>query len=487
MKSQPKVSLSRGVEWLPAAFAGLFGAFLGLSLLKFGNPPIMEKWVTTPGDVYEFLLGYPWPINWAYWLLAMISAAGLLVARVKLAAPRWLVALPLAWLVWQIVAGVHTFDAQLTEPTLKHFTACVVCFYLGMFSLSWVRPLWLFWLGLSAGLLLVLAIGWQQHFGGLAESRQYFQLYVYPQMNDIPPEYLKKIMSNRIWATLFYPNALAGVLLLLLPPALGLIATARHRFTAPARWFLCGTIGIAGLGCLYWSGSKGGWLLMLFLGLIALLRLPFRKSFKIGLLSLVLLGGLAGFFWKYSTFFKQGATSVSARFDYWRAALQTVRDQPILGTGPGTFAIPYQKIKRPESEMSRLVHNDYLEQASDSGLPGFALYGAFIVGGLVWAFPRSTTLAANRDQAPSSAPPLNRSPNRNLNRPHSSSDVESNPEHDWTAFAVWLGVLGWALQGFFEFGLYIPALAWPAFTLLGWLLGRNAMSPKPIDKPRLGS
>jgi hypothetical protein len=45
------------------------------------------------------------------------------------------------------------------------------------------------------------------------------------------------------------------------------------------------------------------------------------------------------------------------------------------------------------------------------------------------------------------------------------------------AFAVWLGVLGWALQGLLEFDLYIPALAWPALTLLGWLLGRTRSTP----------
>ena len=28
----------------------------------------------------------------------------------------------------------------------------------------------------------------------------------------------------------------------------------------------------------------------------------------------------------------------------------------------------------------------------------------------------------------------------------------------------------WVLQGFVEFGLYIPALAWPAWLMLGWLL-----------------
>jgi len=40
---------------------------------------------------------------------------------------------------------------------------------------------------------------------------------------------------------------------------------------------------------------------------------------------------------------------------------------------------------------------------------------------------------------------------------------------DGLQFAVWLGLLGWTLQGMLEFGLYTPALAWPAFLLLGWL------------------
>ena len=45
-------------------------------------------------------------------------------------------------------------------------------------------------------------------------------------------------------------------------------------------------------------------------------------------------------------------------------------------------------------------------------------------------------------------------------------------------FAVWLGVLGWSLQSLVEFSLYLPALAWPAFVLLGWLLGVRGRSPK---------
>ena len=157
---------------------------------------------------------------------------------------------------------------DLTRPTLKHFVACVLCFYLGYFSLSRVQRLWPFWLGLLGGFLLVLAVGWEQQFGGLKESRRWFFLYLYPQMKEVPPEYLKKISSDRIFATLFYPNTLAGVLLLLLPATLAAIWQLRRLLTAAARGFLMAVVGTAGLACLYWSGSKGGWLLMLLAGLV---------------------------------------------------------------------------------------------------------------------------------------------------------------------------------------------------------------------------
>ena len=452
MKPQPQAPGATSDKLWPRIFAGLFGAFLGLCLLKFGNPPTTEKWITSPTSVWELLLGYPWPIAWAYWLLALVGVVGMAVVQRESARAWWLVALPLVWLVWQFIAGTQSVEPDLTSATLKHFAAGVLCFYLGYFSLSRVRRVGLFWVGLVCGLLAVLAVGWEQQFGGLKETHRYFFLYVYPQLKEVSPEYLKRMSSDRIFSTLFYPNTLAGALLLLLPATLAALWQARQLMTAAARWFLIGLVGIAGLACLYWSGSKGGWLLMLLLGLIALLRLPFNQRLKIALVTGILIAGLAGFFWRHSGFFKKGATSVSARFDYWRAAVQTARDKPLFGTGPGTFAIAYQKVKRPESEMARLVHNDYLEQASDSGLVGFLAYALFIAGALIRSFPRP-------DRA-----------------------SETQPE-DWLTFAVWLGVLGWALQSFAEFGLYIPALAWTAFALLGWLLGKRnpAQSSGPMS------
>jgi O-antigen ligase len=416
----------------------------------------MEKWVTVPADIYQFVLGFPWPISWAYGLLGVLAIWGLFVATKRFRCPRWLVAMPLVWFGWQLLSGTHSLNGELSGPALLHFAACVTCFYLGFFALGSSRRLTWFWLGLMAGFLLAMAVGWEQHFGGLEATRRYFKLYqsqLFPQ-GEVPPEYLKKMSSNRIFATFFYPNTLAGGVLLLLPPILWVLSQAKRLFTAAARGFLMGVTALVALACLYWSASKGGWLLMLLLGLLALLRLPISRNGKAAIIAALLVGGLAGFWWKNAAFFERGATSVSARFDYWRAALETARTHPLLGTGPATFSMAYSRLKKPESEMARLAHNDYLQQASDSGIPGFLAYAIFIGGALVYSAP----FRFRRGD-------LNASPAK-------SEEKAQQPgiQFGWVEFALWLGVLGWALQQVAEFGLYIPALAWPAFTFMGWLL-----------------
>ena len=91
--------------------------------------------------------------------------------------------------------------------------------------------------------------------------------------------------------------------------------------------------------------------------------------------------------------------------------------------------------------MTRLAHNDYLEQFSDSGIVAGISYAAWILLALSVTGRR---IWKSRDPIP---------------------------------FAIFLGLLGWFGQGLGEFGLYIPALAWPAFALLGWMVGGGAKEP----------
>jgi O-antigen ligase len=193
----------------------------------------------------------------------------------------------------------------------------------------------------------------------------------------------------------------------------------------------------------FWTGSKFGWLIAMAVGGACLFRLKWPARFKWAALTVVLLVGLGIFAVRFHNYFAAGATSIGARFDYWRAAAQTACEHPLLGTGPGTFQRPYVKLKSPGSEMARLTHNDYLEQFSDSGIAGGIFYGTWIVLALATIGRR----------------------------------VWKNG--DPISFAIFIGLLGWFIQGIGEFGLYVPALAWTAFTLLGCLLG---LTGNQIDK-----
>jgi O-antigen ligase len=93
--------------------------------------------------------------------------------------------------------------------------------------------------------------------------------------------------------------------------------------------------------------------------------------------------------------------------------------------------------------MARLTHNDYLEQFSDSGLIGGLSYLAWVALALITSGRRLWRAG------------------------------------DFLSIALFAGLLSWYLQGLGEFSLYIPALAWTAFTLMGCLTG---LSSNEFDK-----
>lgn len=425
----------------PGLFSAVFGAVLGIALLKFGNPIILDRLIDPPANIWEFLF-QPWPVLWGYGALLACLALGLASLKLKAPAPKHVAVVLCVWLAWQFVASITSIEGRLTRPVLVHFTACVACFFAGLYGLARNPRPGFFWLPVLLAFVWVLWTGFEQHYGGLEATRKMF--YERPDWQQYPPEYIKKIESNRIFSTLVYPNALAGAILLLLPSMLLAAWNFSARLQPLSRAVIAGVLGYAAAACLYWSGSKSGWLIALVLLLAVLLRQPFSRRAKYVLVAAVLAAGLTGFFVKYAGYFGRGAPSVSARFEYWKAGLTTALENPVLGTGPGTFSVAYRKIKPPEAEMAQLTHNDYLQQASDSGLIGFLAYTVFVIESLV-LLPRYCGMSNRND-----------------------------------LFAIWLGLLGWALQSGVEFLLYIPALAWTAFALFGWLWGTQARN-NPFD------
>ena len=453
-------------------YALVFGLFLGLAILKFGNPAILDQVIGSPTSFSE-LLRDPWPLHWANAVLAVLAVIGAVVAfanKARWTGPRWLWILPLVWFAWQLFSATQSVDRHLTAITLWQLGGCAACYFLGAMVVGKGEGWRLVMVGVLAALTFCLVRAAAQKFFEFPRERQFMLESQRVGWTNLPPDLvqqmkhdnliinsngvdianpliMQKYEKGRVHGTLVYPNALAGAVLLLFP--MGLVAV--FETTRNLRRLTCiAAMGLAvflGATALFASGSKGGWLIALAAGVFWLLRLNWPRRFKWLMVIVLVAGGLVVFAVRFQSYFAKGATSVGARFDYWRVAARVAAEKPLFGTGPGTFQRPYERLKRPDAEMARLVHNDYLEQFSDSGLIGGVAYAAWIFL-MLWL------------------------PGRRVWR-----------GGGWLEFAVLVGLVAWFAQGLMEFSLYVPALAWTAFTLAGCLLARSA---NQFDKTRLG-
>jgi hypothetical protein len=461
MKSEPQPAGT-------GPYALVFGLFLGLAILKFGNPVILDYKIATPDSPAEFWWD-AWPPRWGNWIFLplVFAGAGLVFARpLRWPAAGWLWPLPLLWFGWQLLAATQTADRELTAATLCQFAGCLAGYFIGALILGRAGARRWLLIGVLAGFACCLVRGINQRLFEFPQSQQMLVEGERVGWTNLPPELvlemkrdrviittndvdvanpavLTRFAKGRVMGTLVYPNALAGILLLLLPVSLVLAFNSARWLRPPLPAAVTGLALLMGGLAFLWTGSKLGWLIAMGMAGICLLRLPWAPRWKWAALIAVATIGLGIFALRFHNYFSAGATSVGARFDYWQAAAKTAWQHPWLGTGPGTFQRPYARLKSPDAEMARLTHNDYLEQFSDSGVVGGILYASWIIlalraiGRRVW------------------------------------------PAADPVVFALFLGVLGWFVQGLGEFSLYIPALAWTAFTFLGCLLAEVVRVPDP--------
>lgn len=460
-------------------YALVFGLFLGLCIWKFGNPVILDHKIIAPETFAEWLNG-AWPLHWANWILLPLAIiGGLLVFKNRnlkqsdkseignrKSKIKWLWLLPLVWLGWQFLSATQTVDATLTRATLWQFSGCVACYFIGALLLSREKlSRWLL-IGVLAAFAFCLVRAVNQKVFEYPAERQSLVEGERGGWTNFPPEavasmkldgviittngldvvnpvIMAKFVKGRVSGTLVYPNALAGIILLLWPVSLALAFGATKNMRPLVRLAAVMLTVFLGAAAMFWSGSKLGWLVAMGLAGLYLLRLDWPKKLKWLAVAAVLVLGLGVFAVRFQHYFATGATSASARLDYWRAAVQTTVAKPLFGTGPGTFQRPYAELKSPDSEMARLTHNDYLEQFSDSGLVGGITYIGWI-GLALMCVGRKAWLG-----------------------------------RDAIFFSIFAGLLAWFLQGFGEFSLYLPALGWAAFTLLGLLIGQKL---KEFDK-----
>jgi O-antigen ligase len=86
------------------------------------------------------------------------------------------------------------------------------------------------------------------------------------------------------------------------------------------------------------------------------------------------------------------ASVQSNRYEYWKVAVRSFADHPLIGVGAGGFQAEWLR-ERPFREGVRDAHSLYLETAAELGLVGLALL-ALLFGGVAAAARRALPAAA---------------------------------------------------------------------------------------------
>ena len=227
--------------------------------------------------------------------------------------------------------------------------------------------------------------GWQQIFG-----------------------YVKIYSQNAASGTYINENHFAGLLEMILPFALALSLSQLESLGAPGKPAGLGLRRLLGRAesprFLFWlaaaafiflalifSFSRMGILaaicsLLLIFGIAANLRLPRRISVALALLfglvggSLVLWVGPGPVLKRFSAVGQEAAMNGESRLEIWRDTTTLIRPHPWLGTGLGTFPLAYTSVQTAFlGKFVNHAHNDYLELASDLGIPAASvLFGAIL-------------------------------------------------------------------------------------------------------------
>lgn len=237
---------------------------------------------------------------------------------------------------------------------------------------------WLLITATVAAAVLLTHAGIEQRFWGLAQTREMLLQLYREQGQAITPDLWSRLKQNRIFGPFTYPNNYAAHMVLVIPLTLAAVRRIAGRYE-PARVSrillpsLC-TVPLALV--LLFSGSRAA-LVAIGLAVItaAILHAPdllraaraLPRAARPVPLVIALLLPIAGY---RALSHARTASSMFARFDYYRAAGTMFLQQPVTGVGGGEFFPHYMRLKPTGAEETRIPHNLFLNFLSQCGLLG---------------------------------------------------------------------------------------------------------------------
>lgn len=208
--------------------------------------------------------------------------------------------------------------------------------------------------------------------------------------------------TTRVYSFLGNPNLLSSYLI----PAVAFSVVAFIVWKTKPQKLLAGFTLIINIACIYFTGSRGGWLALVATGVAFLLGFkfwwseylsPFWRKWLIPVAIASFLGVIAmGMIFVeplrlrvFSIFSWRGDSSNNVRINVWISALQMLRDHLLIGIGPGNKVFNQIYPFYMQTKFTALgAYSIFLEIAIETGLIGLFAF----TGGIVATFQRGLVL-----------------------------------------------------------------------------------------------
>jgi len=360
----------KSMPWPTRLAAGFLLIFCSLIPMKFGS---MVLPIT--GGMFQ-ADGWGWALNaWPSSLFMLLAAISLLL--LTLACP-----IPVLnnssgrYVLLFIVLGIFSLAGLLEATQLAYgvqflvYLTGLLCYLLSIkiFLVQvnqaryWLIGAW------SVGILLAVALAYQQYFWGFDALEQYIaeQREAGAQISGV---IAAKNADRRTHLPFDLPNSLAGFLLLALPVLLIGVQRFAKRFEPEkySKIFLMSVAGLGVIGVFFTTRSRAAFLALVLTLVVA--GVFYLKSVKLrllaGILAVIVIAG-GSLYVKESG---RGFGSMTVRFDYAKVALEMVDSMPLSGRGWGEFHYYYMMNKSNTSEEApQATHNIVLDFAAQSGV-----------------------------------------------------------------------------------------------------------------------
>ncbi len=353
-----------------------------LAPLKFGSVVGGGEIGLFPMSGWGWLLG-PWPTS-LFPVLAGLALLGVVLVYPCSSTSKLFWLIPGVWLGLLLACLPGLIRTTEWDYALQFFW-----YLLGVSSfalaVSWAIPhdrrlgKWLVG-AIVIGTLLCCLSGWNQtQFGGLEDTVEFAEKMAREQGRQLPTALRGRMEQKRAFGPFVYPNSFAAHLILTGPLFLLLLWRWSGRFE-PVRIsrLIFVPLGSALLfGALWFSGSRAA-LVALGGGCgLGILVLPVFRRWRWPLACICAIAAILVF-----SAASKGRTlsSLSARGDYYKAALQMFASHPFTGAGLGEFFPNYMRLKPTGAEETRIPHNMFLNMLSQSGIVGgIAVLGCLLL------------------------------------------------------------------------------------------------------------